>query len=166
MDEIVRKKKEEEDARSKPKFLSKEERARLAIERRTKEVEARRNELTKPPELRNPPTESSGNGYDEVKARYMGTAPQKKKRRLNDRKFVFDWSEDADTSGNDARENVNLGFGRAHIGGYEVPGRTRAAFDRHWSEKELIEMTERDWRIFREDFNISIKGSNPYFFLM
>ncbi|XVF25546.1 hypothetical protein REPUB_Repub13aG0221300 [Reevesia pubescens] len=32
--------------------------------------------------------------------------------------------------------------------------------DKHWSEKKLEEMTERDWRIFREDFNISYKGSN------
>ncbi|KAL2939981.1 DEAD-box ATP-dependent RNA helicase 21 [Bienertia sinuspersici] len=31
--------------------------------------------------------------------------------------------------------------------------------DRHWSEKRLEEMTERDWRIFREDFNIAYKGS-------
>ncbi|KAJ6295091.1 hypothetical protein OIU76_023065, partial [Salix suchowensis] len=31
--------------------------------------------------------------------------------------------------------------------------------DRHWSEKRLEEMIERDWRIFREDFNISCKGS-------
>lgn len=31
--------------------------------------------------------------------------------------------------------------------------------DRHWSEKKVEEMTERDWRIFREDFNISYKGS-------
>ncbi|XP_074312302.1 DEAD-box ATP-dependent RNA helicase 21-like [Silene latifolia] len=31
--------------------------------------------------------------------------------------------------------------------------------DRHWSDKKLEEMTERDWRIFREDFNISYKGS-------
>ncbi|XP_058193398.1 DEAD-box ATP-dependent RNA helicase 21-like [Rhododendron vialii] len=31
--------------------------------------------------------------------------------------------------------------------------------DRHWSDKNLEEMTERDWRIFREDFNISYKGS-------
>jgi ATP-dependent RNA helicase DDX23/PRP28 len=28
----------------------------------------------------------------------------------------------------------------------------------HWSEKSLEEMTERDWRIFREDFDIRIKG--------
>ena len=30
--------------------------------------------------------------------------------------------------------------------------------DRHWSEKSKDEMTERDWRIFREDYNISCKG--------
>ena len=30
--------------------------------------------------------------------------------------------------------------------------------DRHWSEKDLDEMTERDWRIFREDYLISGKG--------
>ncbi|KAK9266339.1 hypothetical protein L1049_012670 [Liquidambar formosana] len=30
---------------------------------------------------------------------------------------------------------------------------------RHWTEKKLEEMTERCWRIFREDFNISYKGS-------
>lgn len=30
--------------------------------------------------------------------------------------------------------------------------------DRHWSEKELDQMQDRDWRIFREDFNISTKG--------
>jgi len=37
--------------------------------------------------------------------------------------------------------------------------------DRHWSEKGLDDMNERDWRIFREDYNISIKGGkipNPY----
>lgn len=30
--------------------------------------------------------------------------------------------------------------------------------DRHWTEKNYDEMTERDWRIFREDYNITIKG--------
>lgn len=33
--------------------------------------------------------------------------------------------------------------------------------DRHWSKKKNDEMTERDWRIFREDFNISTKGYFP-----
>jgi ATP-dependent RNA helicase DDX23/PRP28 len=30
--------------------------------------------------------------------------------------------------------------------------------DRHWTDKELENMTEIDWRIFREDNNIIIKG--------
>ena len=30
--------------------------------------------------------------------------------------------------------------------------------ERHWSEKSLPEMTDRDWRIFREDYNIATKG--------
>ena len=33
--------------------------------------------------------------------------------------------------------------------------------DTHWSEKSLSTMTERDWRIFREDFNIAYRGHNP-----
>lgn len=29
---------------------------------------------------------------------------------------------------------------------------------RHWTEKSLEDMTERDWRIFREDFDIRVQG--------
>ena len=32
--------------------------------------------------------------------------------------------------------------------------------EKHWSEKALADMTERDWRIFREDFNIAYRGVN------
>ena len=32
--------------------------------------------------------------------------------------------------------------------------------DRHWTDKSLEKMAERDWRIFREDYNIAIKGGN------
>lgn len=96
-----------------------------------------------------------------MRARYMGIAPQKtKKRRLNERKFVFDWSTDTDTSNSNtlSSSTVNIAFGRGHFGGFDSGGKSRGGLDRHWSEKELIEMTERDWRIFREDFNISTKG--------
>lgn len=31
--------------------------------------------------------------------------------------------------------------------------------DSHWTEKPRELMTERDWRIFREDFSISYKGA-------
>ena len=30
--------------------------------------------------------------------------------------------------------------------------------DRHWSEKPLEIMAERDWRIFKEDYSITTKG--------
>ena len=30
--------------------------------------------------------------------------------------------------------------------------------ERHWREKSLEEMTDRDWRIFKEDYDISTKG--------
>jgi ATP-dependent RNA helicase DDX23/PRP28 len=37
---------------------------------------------------------------------------------------------------------------------------SRNAIDKHWSEKRLDQMRERDWRIFKEDFNISTKGGS------
>ncbi|GKZ25258.1 mRNA splicing protein prp28 [Aspergillus brasiliensis] len=37
---------------------------------------------------------------------------------------------------------------------------TRNQLDKHWSEKKLEHMRERDWRIFKEDFNISTKGGS------
>ncbi|KAF2474834.1 pre-mRNA-splicing ATP-dependent RNA helicase PRP28 [Lindgomyces ingoldianus] len=37
---------------------------------------------------------------------------------------------------------------------------SRAALDKHWSEKRLDRMQQRDWRIFKEDFNISTKGGS------
>ena len=36
--------------------------------------------------------------------------------------------------------------------------------ERHWSDKPLDDMSERDWRIFKEDYNIQTKGgkvANP-----
>ncbi|GLD96718.1 hypothetical protein PINS_up005401 [Pythium insidiosum] len=40
----------------------------------------------------------------------------------------------------------------------ELAEREAQTMGTHWSEKALEEMTERDWRIFREDFDITIKG--------
>ena len=37
--------------------------------------------------------------------------------------------------------------------------RVAGQVEKHWTEKSREEMLERDWRIFREDFNISYKGS-------
>ncbi|PHH62023.1 hypothetical protein CDD81_7647 [Ophiocordyceps australis] len=36
----------------------------------------------------------------------------------------------------------------------------RTGLGRHWSDKRLEEMRERDWRIFKEDFGIATKGGS------
>lgn len=136
-----------------------------------------------------------------IRNRYMGTEKRRRKiRRMNDKKFVFDWDANEDTSQDInplyAERHVYQFYGRGHIGGVDPReqkkyassyyeklisesrstkdmerinelakvGRTRerknAWDDRHWSEKTLGEMKERDWRIFKEDFNITTRGGN------
>lgn len=257
LEELLAKKKAEEEARSKPVFLTKEQRAALALERRQKQVEAIRANVDRPSittidltgptkreeekkhreELREKERERRDDRerererkYEErksmndrrqddkkekneevsktkdkereeeaIKARYLGIVKKKRRvRRLNDRKFVFDWDASEDTS-NDynalykERHQVQF-FGRGHIAGIDIKSQKKdySKFygnllekrrtelekeqeklrlkkvkkkedkqkwdDRHWSEKDQDEMTERDWRIFREDYNITIKG--------
>jgi ATP-dependent RNA helicase DDX23/PRP28 len=122
-----------------------------------------------------------------IRSRYLGVDKKKRKiRKMNDRKFVFDWDEQEDTFTPEMAGPVaNLGqgtgvmFGRGHLAGMDDGGgdvrrggdekladameRRKAARngvdERHWSEKPLSEMKERDWRIFREDFSIAARGS-------
>ncbi len=47
---------------------------------------------------------------------------------------------------------------RVHESKLRAKDRTERWDDRHWSDKDLDGMADRDWRIFREDFNISTKG--------
>lgn len=228
LEELLAKKKAEEAAKSKPKFLTKEERAAEAIRRRKEEVEAQRKvlddqrkrfEAFRAPEI----PESRSRDHDRrernrearvedkesvkdkekeneaIKERYLGLIKKKRRvRRLNDRKFVFDWDTTEDTSVDynplyKERHQVQF-FGRGNVAGIDIKAQKRdqSKFygdllekrrteaekeqekvrlkkvkkkedkqkwdDRHWSEKDLNEMTERDWRIFREDYNITIKG--------
>lgn len=248
LEELLAKKKAEEEARSKPVFLTKEQRVALALEKRKEQVEAMRANVERPSftiDLTGNSTEAkrnkddrekarkiedikkssqsnerAGNDHDKkkervseefskskdkereeeaIKARYLGLVKKKRRvRRLNDRKFVFDWDASEDTS-NDynalykERHQVQF-FGRGHIAGIDIKSQKKdhSKFygnllekrrtdlekeqeklrlkkvkkkedkqkwdDRHWSEKDNDEMTERDWRIFREDYNITIKG--------
>lgn len=254
LEELLAKKKAEEEARSKPVFLTKEQRAALALERRREQVEAMRANVEKPTmatidltgtsrkddekkyredrdrerdrerekerERKYEERKSGGDRNREdkkdkneehnktkdkereeeaIKARYLGIVKKKRRvRRLNDRKFVFDWDASEDTS-NDyntlykERHQVQF-FGRGHIAGIDIKSQKKdySKFygnllekrrtelekeqeklrlkkvkkkedkqkwdDRHWSEKDHEEMTERDWRIFREDYNITLKG--------
>ncbi|KAG6818186.1 mRNA splicing protein prp28 [Tephrocybe sp. NHM501043] len=126
-----------------------------------------------------------------IRSRYLGVDKKKRKiRKMNDRKFVFDWDAQDDTFAADApaavggaRQGAQVMFGRGRIAGMDDGGgsgprrpgggateladaleRRMAAKsgldERHWTEKALEEMKERDWRIFREDFSISARGGS------
>eukprot|EP00124_Ichthyophonus_hoferi_P002606 Ihof_evm3s185 gene=Ihof_evmTU3s185 len=142
-----------------------------------------------------------------IKERYLGAPKQKRKiRRMNEKKFVFDWDGNEDTSKDhnplyNNRHQIHTLFGRGHIAGIDIKQQKKEAesfyseymgkrrseesmdskkaqdekeavrlakrrFDeRHWTQKDLSQMTDRDWRIFKEDFNIGTKGGNvplPY----
>lgn len=120
---------------------------------------------------------------EEAKNRYYGIKPEKKQRRKSNIKFVFDWdpSEDTTAQTSYAERHLPQFFGRGHIGGVDIREQReeQSKFyrpskrprleepkpqDLHWSKKELKDMTERDWRIFREDYEIAVKGgrvANP-----
>ncbi|KAI5705520.1 hypothetical protein M8J76_011932 [Diaphorina citri] len=232
LEELLAKKKAEEEARSKPKFLTKEERAAEALRKRQAEVEEMRKKMEEERKKRQEFTkeasfESKRENFDArlrrdrekkkedpeekelnkdkeregeaIKERYLGLVKKKRRvRRLNDRKFVFDWDASEDTSVDynsiyKERHQVQF-FGRGNIAGIDIKAQKRdqSKFygemlekrrteaekeqekvrlkkvkkreekqkwdDRHWTEKSLDEMTERDWRIFREDYSITIKG--------
>ena len=122
-----------------------------------------------------------------LRSRYLGVDKKKRKiRKMNDRKFVFDWDEQEDTGAADPSANIGVQrqgaqvmFGRGHIAGMDDGGGSRPGAkpdaqladamerrkaakhgydDRHWTDKALDEMKERDWRIFREDFSIAARG--------
>ncbi|KAJ5145227.1 Pre-mRNA-splicing ATP-dependent RNA helicase prp28 [Penicillium atrosanguineum] len=60
-------------------------------------------------------------------------------------------SRDAESGGLRAKEILEMERRRREES-------SRSQLDKHWSEKSLVNMRERDWRIFKEDFNISSKG--------
>nr|CAH7769314.1 unnamed protein product [Callosobruchus chinensis] len=228
LEELLAKKKAEEAAKSKPVFLTKEQRAAEALKRRQEEVDRIRKQqdderkiLDNIQKTRQDDQKKDDRDYrrvrdrdkddekqkdkdkekeqDAIKERYLGLVKKKRRvRRLNDRKFVFDWDAGEDTSLDynnlyKDRHQVQF-FGRGNLAGIDIKAQKRdqSKFygellekrrteaekaqekvrlkkvkrreekqlwdDRHWSEKELDEMTERDWRIFREDYNITIKG--------
>ncbi|KYK58252.1 pre-mRNA-splicing ATP-dependent RNA helicase PRP28 [Drechmeria coniospora] len=61
-------------------------------------------------------------------------------------------------NGKERAQGIMQDFYRARDRARERAERT--GLGRHWSEKKLLEMRERDWRIFKEDFGIATKGGS------
>ena len=103
---------------------------------------------------------------DNIKKNYLGLVKQEKVKRHQTSyksKLLFEWDKSEDTHGgilgSKTAESVRA-----------LNNRKGANMDdlievKTWKDKEYEEMTDRDWRIFREDMEIFIKGGrvpNPF----
>ncbi|ANB13023.1 Prp28p [Sugiyamaella lignohabitans] len=179
VEELVQKKKAEAEQSSKPKFLSRAQREKLALERRVKEVgksQVTTNRSAVPVRHNEKPevTESEANSQATE-----GTQTNKSVRLRERTKFRFGWEANDDTL-NESDELYQLAAGNANIAnlppgaGFEERKRRQQEIDRfknkrsrtdiddiHWTRKSLDEMKDRDWRIFKEDYKIVTKSIGP-----
>lgn len=139
----------------KPRFLTKKERKKLALEKKHNEkIELvnrlhLRHETVKRVHAPDPEEEL----VDLLKKPKIVSAASQSTKSSGKTKFNFEWKLEDDTSSQyeplvtyeDDSSNLDV---------------KTAISDSHWSEKPLELMTARDWRIFREDFSISSKGSD------
>ncbi|CDH10790.1 related to Pre-mRNA-splicing ATP-dependent RNA helicase PRP28 [Zygosaccharomyces bailii ISA1307] len=133
------------DSSAKPKFLSKEERHHLLCKQRRSTSETQNiSELKRKvvPELED--TEKSDHDLDHHSSHNF------KKPR-----FQFEWDEHEDTLA-EYRPIVSLKVG--DLLRQRKDRMEEVYMGKHWTEKTRAQMTSRDWRIFKEDFGISIKG--------
>ena len=176
LEEFIQKKEAAAAELSKPKFISREEREKIAIQRREEAIREQKKrqaeELSKQIEYLSKNRNDSSNGdlvsrYDRdsfrsrrrvdeldrrypdkkrgddtsgskisvsdkqreeeaIKERYLGQKrfTKRRQRRLNERKFVFDWDANEDTSQDynplyKEKHQIQF-FGRGHIGGIDI----------------------------------------------
>ncbi|TIB12750.1 hypothetical protein E3P89_01537 [Wallemia ichthyophaga] len=139
---------------------------------RTGRDKAKRDRPASPPP---PPDDNiSSQEIQAIKASYLG---EKEKRKRKSRKVAeakrmnFDWDEEEDTESNALSNAVSRDIRpppptsstgkdqQQFVDHIELRQAKRHGYDsRNWREKELSQMTERDWRIVNEDFNISARG--------
>ena len=125
------------ESREKPKFIAKKDRKQRVVNKqhqKTKSV-----------------VDANGTGTIRMLKNETLSRPKPERRKRSSR-FVFDWDE----SENTLKDENHLNFIRAK----RVRDETDLSEAAHWSSKEKHEMTSRDWRIFKEDYHISVKGGS------
>ncbi|KAL5714310.1 RNA helicase [Ranunculus cassubicifolius] len=147
----------------KPVFRSKSQREQLQIQSPKRHCSSKSNSPIHKQQQQQQIT-------SEIESHYIGITNPKRRviKRINHRLFDFDWDNTEDTSRdtNSLYQNpheANPLFGTGFRGGVDRIEQKKLKikddnYDVHWSEKKLGEMKERDWRIFKEDFDISYKG--------
>lgn len=112
-----------------------------------------RKKLRKSREDLNPPTKPSVSKpakrpVHEEKVPETSSEPPKKRQQ---HKYAFDWDLEDDTSSSYA-PLVTVDVLRPHD--------ELLTTELHWKDKSLDQMTARDWRIFKDDYNITSKGGD------
>ncbi|SGZ50511.1 CIC11C00000005070 [Sungouiella intermedia] len=121
---------------AKPKFVSRKQRNL-------------RKEASKPAKSTNPLDSSVPNKRSQEDDQPQKVPEPAKKKPL--RKYAFDWDLEDDTSSEYAPlVTVDVSKPRNQV----------LKSEKHWSQKPLDQMTARDWRIFKDDYNITSKGGD------
>ncbi|KAH3686273.1 hypothetical protein WICPIJ_002770 [Wickerhamomyces pijperi] len=149
-----------------PKFLTKKERSSTTSTSQMPEnntpvkpvitapVKKRTLELDEPEQKkRNIAQETIDANYAKVLSRAQGSRGIKK--------FKFTWTEEDDTTSlNDDEDSLpeyQPSFLSKKSNSSAADPLLREKPDIHWSQKSLSQMNTRDWRIFKEDYGLSIK---------
>lgn len=151
--------------KGKTKFLTKFQREKLEQEKLEDERNGKKlktvNHVTKPNHIQldndsaDPSLPNTNNENSDLL--------KQPKRNANGR-FKFEWDESEDTS--QISSSAFPAIRETYDYSLDLPYRKRPKANKgelnsgtHWSKKPLDKMSDRDWRIFREDFDISTKGN-------
>lgn len=135
---LIVSKKSREEQQSKPRFISSSSRGQL-----------------KPVVQQSPPTVKLHKPQRVESA--LAEKSQTLKPKPQKRKFNFEWDDEEDTT---TDEPLLLIRPKKQRDTFSVHRKHDSYGGLHWSEKPLDKMTKRDWRIIKEDFNISAKGES------
>ncbi|SCU88346.1 LAFA_0E12156g1_1 [Lachancea sp. 'fantastica'] len=140
----------------KPMFLTKKRRAEAAAEGSRNASTNQESEDVKRLSWRKNGTHSMEESKGPINVG-LSDGQKNERERESRRKFNFDWRPEDDTTlGSDPL--VNLKASKL------LKSRPAAIEDvymgKHWTQKSLQDMTDRDWRILREDFHIETKGGS------
>ncbi|QIW99939.1 hypothetical protein AMS68_005457 [Peltaster fructicola] len=168
IEELLAKKREADATAARPRFMSKAERARLEQAKNERPLDQPREDdgyAIKPPSAPKALVLNGDNEDAALRQRYMGPGMKqstfsagKKRKRTAENKFKFEWSDGEDTTDVTLYKKVDKEDSREQIKAEQRE--ERYGVGKHWSDKRLDQMRERDWRIFKEDFNIATKGGN------
>ncbi len=172
IEDLINSNKKKEEEKSKPVFLSKKERHRRALERLKEKHQTKQSQTltTITSTLTN--NDNNDNNDNEYENEYTNNHLLKKQKLITKKnpinkniskkfsKFNFEWDKSEDTGiyqplyhlnilnkKNNDLNKLELKISKNGNNNY-LP----------WRNKTKLEMKERDWRIFREEFNIQIKG--------